>query len=396
MTSLKLSSTKFNQGVKTLLIFILFLAGFTAKAQQGIEKSKTRVFHIQNYFSEAYLVQNNNKLVLIETGVPVPGYADSLVKSIEALGFNPGNIVLAVVTHGHGDHAGNARFLQEKFHIPIAGSKYDLEKFTTGKTELSKSEDVSIWGTRLRPNMDMGYPPFTPDVLVEKAAISLSKYSIDGKIIPLEGGHTPGDLSILIGDQLFVGDAFIGTFKLKVQGLIPDGHHVREHFYLENPALADKELQTIKKIAIENKVTTIYPTHFGPVTTTDLTKYIKDEPTLKRLSKIQTDLLNEVKKGKTALLNKFLSDDYILNNSEGIQFSKTAFIEKYITNPDTKIETISAEDFRIVYADNTTAIITFIENIKLAGKEPKSVFATTTYVKVKDDWKLVFKQNVNQ
>jgi glyoxylase-like metal-dependent hydrolase (beta-lactamase superfamily II) len=391
MKKQKSRSTNFKSKIQALALFALIFSGISLKAQ-----SNTQVFHIQNYFSEAYLVKNNDKLILIETGVPVPGYADSLVKSIKKLGFTPKNIALAVVTHGHGDHAGNAKFLQEKFHIPIVGSKFDLGKFTSGKTELAKCEDVSIWGTRFRPNMDMSYPPFTPDILVENSEISLRKYGIDGKIIPVKGGHTPGDLMILIGKELFVGDAFIGTFKLQGQGLVPDGHHVREHFYHENRALADKELQLIQKIALDNNVTVIYPTHFGSVTTAALIKYIKEEPALKELSQIQTDMLNEIGKGKTELADKFLSPDYVLQNSEGVQFSKNSFIENYITNPKTKIETISAEDFRIIYADNITAIMTFIENIKLAGKEPKSVFTTTTYIKVNGDWKLVFKQNSNQ
>lgn len=391
MKKQKSVSINFKSKIKALAILVLTVSGISLKAQ-----SNTQVFHIQNYFSEAYLVKNNDKLILIETGVPVPGYADSLVKSIKKLGFEPENIALAVVTHGHGDHAGNAKFIQEKFHIPIVGSRFDLRKFSSGKTELAKCEDVSIWGTRYRPNMDMSYPPFTPDILVENTEISLKKYGINGKIIPVKGGHTPGDLIILIDKELFVGDAFIGTFKLQGQGLVPDGHHVREHFYHENRALADKELQVIQKIALDNNVSTIYPTHFGSVTTAELTKYIKEEPVLKELSQIQTDLLNEVGNGKTDLVNKFLSNSYVLQNSEGVQYSKAAFIENYITNPKTKIETISAEDFRIIYADNTTAIMTFIENIKSAGKEVKSVFANTTYVKVNGEWKLVFKQNANQ
>lgn len=379
-----------------LLSFILIATSFAVKAQGRNDVANTQVYHIQNYFSEVYLVKSNDKLVLIETGVPVPGYQDSLVKSIQKLGFKPENIVLAVITHGHGDHAGNARFFQEKFHIPLAGSKYDLGKFTNGKTELSKSESVSIWGDRLRSFSDMNYPPFTPDVIVENTKINLSKYGINGRIIPVKGGHTPGDLLVLIGEHLFVGDAFVGTFKLQGQSLVPDGHHVREHFYHENRALADKELKTIEKIAIDNKVKIIYPTHNGPVSTNELTKYIREEPTLKTLTKIQSDLLNEVGQGKSELLNKYLSDNYIFNNSEGKQFSKNEFIENYISNPTTKIEAIVAEDFRIIYADNNTAIMSFIENIKPAGKDAKNVLATATFVKNIGDWKLIFEQNINQ
>src|SRR5690606_6033886 len=245
-----------------------------------------------------------------------------------------------------------------------------------GKTELAKSKDVSVWGTRLRPNMNLNYPPFTPDILVDTSDIDLKKYGIDGKIIPLQGGHTPGGLMVLIGNQLFIGDAFIGTFKLEGKSLTADGHHVREHFYHENIALASKELRVIQKIAKENNVATIYPTHFGPVSTVELSKYIEEEPTLKELSKIQAELLGSITQGNTDLAKYFLSKNFILNDFEGTQLTKTSFIENRILNPKTKIEQISAEDFRIIHTDNGTTIMTFIKKFKLAEKEPQNILVT--------------------
>ncbi|MEZ0129596.1 MBL fold metallo-hydrolase, partial [Flavobacterium sp. LBUM151] len=315
-------------GIFSLLLWFLFI-NFSITAQNK-DNGKVQIFHIQNYFTEAYLVKgNSDKLLLIDTGVPLAGYQDSLVSSIKKLGFKPENITLAIVTHGHGDHAGNARFLQQTFKTKIAGSKADLGKFTSGKTELSKSEDVSIWGTRLRPYCDLDYPSFTPDILVENSNIDLQKYGFNGKIIPIKGGHTPGDLLILIGDNLFVGDAFVGTFKAQGGGLAPDGHHVREHFYHENKQLADQNLKVIEKIALDNKVKTIYPTHNGPVSTNELTKYIKEEPLLRLLSK--------------------------------------------------QNESLTAEDFRIVSSDENTTVFTYIEAVKVEGKEAKNVFITQTY-----------------
>ena len=325
----------------SLLLWFLFIT--SSITAQNKDNSKVEIFHIQNYFTEAYLVKGNSeKLILIDTGVPVAGYQDSLISAIKKLGFKPENITLAIVTHGHGDHAGNARFLQQNFKTKIAGSKADLNKFTSGKTELSKSEDVSIWGTRLCQYSDLDYPAFTPDIIVENANIDLKKYGFDGKIIPIKGGHTPGDLLILIGDNLFVGDAFVGTFKAQGGGLAPDGHHVREHFYHENRQLADQNLKLIEKIALDNKVKTIYPTHNGPVSTSELTKYIKEEPLLRLLSQ--------------------------------------------------QNESLNTEDFRIISSDENMAVLTYIEAIKLEGKEAKNVFITETYSKEKGSWKMVKKE----
>lgn len=378
-----------------LFFFLLIAATFTVGAQHKNNNPKVQVYHIQNYFSEAYLIKGNSeKLILIETGVPVAGYQDSLVNSIKNLGFKPENITLAIVTHGHGDHAGNARFLQQTFKIKIAGSKGDLQKFTTGKTELQKSEDVSIWGNRLRPYSDLNYPPFTPDIIVEKT-IDLAPYGINGKIIPIKGGHTPGDLLVLIGENLFVGDAFVGTFKSKGGGLAPDGHHVREHFFHENKQLADQNLKVIEKIALENKVKTIYPTHNGPVSTSELTKYIQEEPLLKLLSKQENDLLSAIVNGKSELANSFLAANFILQTADHKDLNKSEFLQSFSTDPKTKTESLTAEDFRIVFSNANTAVLTYIEIIKLEGKNATNIAVTETYFKEKNGWKLGYKKEVN-
>ena len=386
--------TNLRNGKRALCLSLLFITflNIHSKAQSSNSTGDVKVYHIQNYFSEAYLVKGaNKKLILIETGVSVAGYQDSLVHSIKKLGFNPDDISLAVVTHGHGDHAGNARFLQQTYHIPIAGSKADLVKFTTGKTELSKCEDVSIWGSRLRAYSDLSYQPFTPEILIEKATIDLDTYGVNGKIIPIAGGHTPGDLLVLIGPNLFVGDAFLGTFKAQGGGLAPDGHQVREHFYHENKQLADQNLKLIEKIALENNVKTVYPTHNGPVSTHALTKYIQEEPLLKTLTKQETALLDEVVKGKTDLHRKYLSDNFILQTTDH-QFTKIEFMDHYINHPKAKIESIVAEDFRIVNSNKNTAVLTYLETTTLAGKDPRTVSVLETYSKLNDDWKLTYKR----
>ncbi|RUT71367.1 MBL fold metallo-hydrolase [Flavobacterium cupreum] len=376
-----------------LFLFLMCITTFTAAAQN--KNSNSEVYHIRNYFSEAYLIKGNSgKLLLIDTGVSVPGYQDSLINSIKKSGFQPENITLAILTHGHGDHAGNARFLQQTFKTKIAGSKADLEKFTTGKTELKKSEDVSIWGNRLRPYSDLDYPPFTPDIIVEKT-IDLAPYGINGKIIPIKGGHTPGDLLILIGGNLFVGDAFVGTFKSQGGGLAPDGHHVREHFFHENKQLADQNLKVIEKIALENKVKTIYPTHNGPVSTYELTKYIKEKPLLKLLSQQENDLLNAVEKGKSDAASPFLATNFILQTADHKDLNKNEFLQSFNPNPKTKIESLTSEDFRIVFSNENTAVLTYIETIKLEGKDARNVAVTETYFKEKKGWKLGYKKEVN-
>ena len=379
-----------------LLLFSTTAVNFNLQAQTAATADNPAIFHIQNYFSEAYLIQGSgDKLILVETGVPVAGYQDSLVQSIRKLGFRPEQISLAIVTHGHGDHAGNARFLQETFHIPIAGSKADLDKFTSGKTDLSKSEDVSIWGNRLRPYSDLSYAPFTPDVLVDNQPVDLAKYGVIGQIIPIKGGHTPGDLLILVGKNLFAGDAFVGTFKAQGGGLAPDGHHAREHFFHENKQLAGENLRVIEKIALDHGVTMLYPTHNGPVSTDELRKYIREEALLKLLSAQETAMQQDIVQGKSTLHNTYLSDNFVLKTVTGKEYTKKQFIEAYIMHPEDEKISLSAEDFRIVYANEHIAVLTYLEITQSKGKDPQTRLVTGTYAKAKNGWKLVYRQTAN-
>jgi len=66
----------FNQGNKGILPFSLIFMLFAAHIPGHTQNStiEPHVYHIQNYFTEAYLVRGNNgKLILIDTGVPIAG-----------------------------------------------------------------------------------------------------------------------------------------------------------------------------------------------------------------------------------------------------------------------------------------------------------------------------------
>ena len=378
--------TNFNR--RLTMLFIAICAMFTFASAKETPPA-TQVYHIQNFFSEAYLVKGaTEKLVLIETGVPLPGYGDSLIASIEQLGFKPGNISLIIVTHGHGDHAGNARFLQEKYHIPIAGSAADMDKFSKGKSELSKSESIGVWGDRLRSVSDLDYPPFTPDIIIDKNELDISKYGVNGKIIPM-AGHTPGSIIVLLGKHLFVGDLFCGTFKPQGQMLMPDGHHMREHFFHENLTAVHDNFKSLNNLIDAHKVETLYPIHFGPVSANEVKKYIKEMPLLNELSALQTKVLNEIAQKKSGLVKKYMHDDAVITSFQGMQLTKDMFIKGFIENPAVQIESVAAEDFRITYADDNTAIMTYRENLKFPGNPAFAILVTLSYAKQAGSWKVV-------
>ncbi len=60
-----------------------------------------------------YLVEAE-PLTLIDTGPNTPAAREALTSALGGLGFTPGDIKRVLVTHGHGDHAGLAGWLQEQ------------------------------------------------------------------------------------------------------------------------------------------------------------------------------------------------------------------------------------------------------------------------------------------
>src|SRR6185295_12016547 len=59
---------------------------------------------------------------------------DEVVGGLKKLGLDPANIKYVIVSHGHGDHSGGAKYLQDKFnaHVLLGAADWDLLDRSTG------------------------------------------------------------------------------------------------------------------------------------------------------------------------------------------------------------------------------------------------------------------------
>lgn len=245
--------------MKYILILALLLAGTCSSAPRKDSFPGTQVYRIDTGIANVYLVKAE-KLIMIDTSIP--DKLDLLVTKIQELGFKPEDISLIVATHGHGDHAGNAKSFQEKYKIPVAGGRGDLDKFTGGRTDLDRAVSIGVLARLIRGMSDKPYPAFTPDLVINEET-SLEKYGVAGKIVPLDG-HTPGSLIVTIGDVAFVGDLIRGGVVLNSSPT--------EHFYHEKRDRAKEQLKAL----MGGGVQVIYPGHFGPLSGKDVEAYLKD------------------------------------------------------------------------------------------------------------------------
>ena len=125
----------------------------------------------QSEFS-AWAVTTSAGIILIDT---IFDYSveDEVAGGLKKLGLDPESIKYAIVSHGHGDHSGGAKFLQDKFGTRIVMSSADWDL-------LDRSP-----GTR--PRRDM--------VAADGQKLTLGDTTLTMYLTP---GHTLGTISTLI------------------------------------------------------------------------------------------------------------------------------------------------------------------------------------------------------
>jgi metallo-beta-lactamase class B len=74
------------------------------KSSQFPFKVFDNVYYVGICWVSAWLLKTSDGLVLIDT--LYEPYTDRLLENIKKLGFDPADIKLILVTHGHFDHAG--------------------------------------------------------------------------------------------------------------------------------------------------------------------------------------------------------------------------------------------------------------------------------------------------
>jgi glyoxylase-like metal-dependent hydrolase (beta-lactamase superfamily II) len=84
--------------------------------------------------------------VLIDAGAG--GNPKALVRSLELLGYSPGDLKALVLTHAHIDHAGGASFLVEKYGLPVYAHHLEADVLEEGDERRSAA---TFYGMPLRP-----------------------------------------------------------------------------------------------------------------------------------------------------------------------------------------------------------------------------------------------------
>lgn len=121
----------------------------------------------------SWAITTSEGIIVID---PVFDYSveDEVVDGLRKLGFDPANIRYVIVSHGHYDHAGGAKLLQDRFGARVLLSAADWDLL---------DQDNPSW----KPKRDM--------VVVDGQKLTLGDTTLTMYLTP---GHTNGTISTLI------------------------------------------------------------------------------------------------------------------------------------------------------------------------------------------------------
>lgn len=213
----------------------------------------TKVFPIALGSANCFVLQGDSA-ILIDAGGPKT--AGKFAKSMQKIGMNPRDVELIVITHGHFDHIGSARDIQEMTGAKIAMHRRDKENLEKGVARIPPG--VTAWGRLLSGALSafaplIRFPGASVEVVLGDEDFSLAEYGIPGRVL-YTPGHSPGSVSVLLesGDA-FVGDMVMSGFPMRLSpGL---------------PIFAEDLTRLIQswKLLFERGVKTIYPAHGKPL-----------------------------------------------------------------------------------------------------------------------------------
>ena len=125
-----------------------------------------------------YAVKTSGGIVLLDTSYEY-AYKGEVDDGMRKLGLNPSDVKAAFITHGHGDHFGGAKILQELYNTRIYASEKD-------------------WALMLSGTQTAGGDP--PPPKKDLVATDMMKYTLGDTTITVvhTPGHTDGTISFLI------------------------------------------------------------------------------------------------------------------------------------------------------------------------------------------------------
>jgi metallo-beta-lactamase class B len=141
-------------------------------------KAFDNLYFVGAKWVSAWALTTSDGIILIDA-LNNEAEASTLIDGgLRKIGLDPARIKIVIVTHGHGDHYGGARYLVDKYHPKVVMSDIDWGMLESGKFDF----DMPAWGR----------PPQRDISAKDGDKITLGDTTVTLTLTP---GHTWGTLS---------------------------------------------------------------------------------------------------------------------------------------------------------------------------------------------------------
>jgi glyoxylase-like metal-dependent hydrolase (beta-lactamase superfamily II) len=154
------------------------------------------VHQVDGVNGNVYLVEDDAKLTLIDTGLPRS--SGKIIKYIKQLGYEPSSVSTIILTHFHIDHVGSAKKMQELTNAKIAVHEAEADVVAAKKSPPKPKKLLVKALTSI-----IKVTPVEPGLLIKDGD------KIGGLLVIGTPGHSDGSISLLDEKRkvMFVGDA---------------------------------------------------------------------------------------------------------------------------------------------------------------------------------------------
>jgi metallo-beta-lactamase class B len=150
------------------------------RPSQPAVKAFDQFYYLGINWVSAWALNTSEGIILFDTLENTEEAVQYIEGGLRRVGLDPARIKYIVLTHGHGDHYGGAKYLQEKYHARVLMSDLDWDLALSGAASGSSR---------------FGPPPARDMSISDGQTLTLGGTSIRFYLTP---GHTPGTVSMII------------------------------------------------------------------------------------------------------------------------------------------------------------------------------------------------------